>query len=111
MKFTWTNRRVAPFALALWALLALAPLSQTRATQHPILIAFDQSRKGAELAAKILTTRWHIPRLLIELKHTRSPCEIDHSRVIHLCFKKSGEMALAKYDKEIVDESFRIFFR
>ena len=100
MKFTWTK------IIALNLMLA-TPCS----AKIPILITFDREKGQAQLAARLLTQRWHIPSSLIELRHYHPPCKVDRSRVIHLCFKNSGQMVLAKYDEETVNESFRIFFR
>ena len=96
MRFTW----ISLFCLALP--LFAAP---------PILIAYDRAQSQAEMATRLLTTRWSIPRNLIDLKSLAWPCQVDHARVIQLCFNAAGEMILAKYDREIVDESFSIFFR
>ena len=99
MKFIW----ISTLALAMG-------LSHLHA-QNPILITFDQQKGPAQIVLKLLTQTWHIPRSLIELKSSHRPCRVEHTRVIHLCFENSGEMSIAKYNQEVVDESFRIFFQ
>ena len=93
MKFIW----ISLLSFSLWG-------------QTPILITFDNSKQKAKLAVKILTQKWLIPRILIELKGSSTPCQSEFSRTIHLCFNNSGEMAIMQYNQEVVDESFRIFF-
>ena len=102
MKFTWIN---------LFMTLLLTIKSLPSQSQAPILISHDRQEQRAQIALNILMEKWHFPPVLMELKNSSNPCKKDDSRVIHLCFQDSGEMVLAKYDRETVDESFSIFFK
>ncbi|MCY4644470.1 MAG: hypothetical protein OXB88_07615 [Bacteriovoracales bacterium] len=99
MKYIWTKALMAFF------------LSWPSWGKAPILVSFNQREAKAKMAAKLLNQRWSIPRSLIELKRSHPPCQKESLRTIHLCFQNSGEMVLIQYDREVVDESFRIFFR
>ena len=93
MKFIW----ISLLSCSLWG-------------QTPLLITFDNSKQKAEVALKVLTQKWLIPHILIELKSSSPPCEVELSRTIHICFNNSGKMTILQYNQEVVNESFRIFF-
>ena len=107
MKFIWIRK--LRFMTVTFILLTLY-FSTAQAGGVPLLVSFDSQKRKAKIAHRLLSQKWMIPSPLIELRSSRRPCQKDFSRVIHICFKNSGKMILVKYDKEVVDESFRVFF-
>ena len=111
MKFTWIK------GLTLSLIFSLGLSTRSLWASTPILISHgfnpsgENHKEKANVVKKLLMERWHIPSSLIEMKSAPQPCKKRINQIIHLCFNELGEMLLVTYEKEVVDESFRIFFQ
>ncbi|GEM_PF-2636100 len=73
-----------------------------------VITASIKDREQTDLIEKILKEKNNIPAALISKKIMKEPCEKIKTAIVQICYQNS-EIIFPVFNKQIVQESFKIF--